>query len=116
MGFGHRVYRTEDPESKVLKRIAKRISRPEVFELAEVVETTARNILREKHPERTLETNVEFYSSLVLNAVGIPVDMFTATFACSRLVGWSAHIFEQLADNRLFRPESEYTWTGGAVT
>ena len=108
MGFGHRVYRTEDPRSKILKSIARKIAKPEVFELAEFVETTAREMLHKKHPERTLETNVEFYSSLVLNAVGIPVDMFTATFACSRLVGWTAHILEQLSDNRLFRPESEY--------
>jgi len=108
MGFGHRIYRTEDPRSKALKIIAKRIAKPEVFELAENVEETARALLREKHPERTLETNVEFYSSVVLNAIGIPIDMFTSTFACSRLVGWSAHIFEQLSDNRLFRPESEY--------
>ena len=108
MGFGHRVYRTQDPRSKVLKTLAKRIARPEIFELADFVETRARELLHEKHPERVLDTNVEFYSSLVLNAVGIPADMFTATFACSRLVGWTAHILEQLSDNRLFRPESEY--------
>jgi citrate synthase len=108
MGFGHRIYRTEDPRSRVLKSIARKIAKPEVFELAEYVETTAREMLRKKHPERTLETNVEFYSSLVLNAVGIPTDMFTATFACSRIIGWTAHILEQLSDNKLFRPESLY--------
>jgi citrate synthase len=113
MGFGHRVYRTEDPRSKVLKSTARKIAKPEVFELAEFVETTARKMLHKKHPERTLETNVEFYSSLVLNAVGIPLDIFTATFACSRLVGWTAHILEQLSDNRLFRPESEYVGPEG---
>lgn len=108
MGFGHRIYRTEDPRSKALKVIAGKIAKPEVFELADYVESTARELLRERHPERTLETNVEFYSSVVLNAVGIPVDMFTPTFACSRLFGWTAHILEQLFDNKLFRPDSEY--------
>jgi len=108
MGFGHRIYRTEDPRSKALKVIAKRIASPEIFGLAESVEENARELLRERHPERALETNVEFYSSLVLNAVGIPSDMFTPTFACARIVGWTAHILEQLSDNRLFRPESEY--------
>jgi citrate synthase len=115
MGFGHRVYRTEDPRSKVLKSIAKKIAKPEVFELADFVEATAREMLRKKQPERVLDTNVEFYSSLVLNAVGIPTDMFTATFACSRLVGWTAHILEQLSDNRLFRPESEYVGPEGLI-
>ena len=115
MGFGHRVYRTEDPRSKVLKGIAKKVARPQIFELAQRVEETVRELLREKHPERTLETNVEFYSSLVLDAVGIPVDMFTSTFACSRLVGWTAHILEQLADNRLFRPESQYIGPEGLL-
>lgn len=113
MGFGHRVYRTEDPRSRALKSIARKIAKPEVFELAEVVEETAREILQREHPDRVLETNVEFYSSVVLNAVGIPTDMFTAIFACSRLVGWSAHILEQLSDNRIFRPESEYVGPEG---
>jgi citrate synthase len=108
MGFGHRIYRTQDPRSKVLKNLAKKIARPEIFELADFVETRTRELLHERHPKRVLDANVEFYSSLVLNAVGIPADMFTATFACSRLVGWTAHILEQLSDNRLFRPESEY--------
>ncbi len=113
MGFGHRIYRTEDPRSGALKIIAKRIASPEIFDLAESVEEDARKLLREKHPERALETNVEFYSSLVLNAIGIPTDMFTSTFACSRIVGWTAHVLEQLLDNRLFRPESEYVGPEG---
>lgn len=113
MGFGHRVYRAEDPRSRALKGIAKKIASRKTFELAVSVEETARELLRRKYPERVIETNVEFYSSLVLNAVGIPVDMFTATFACSRLVGWTAHILEQLSDNRLFRPESEYVGPEG---
>jgi citrate synthase len=108
MGFGHRIYRTEDPRSRVLKEIARRVSDPEIYELATTVEEDARELLHKPHPERTLDTNVEFYSSLVLNAIGIPTDIFTPTFASARVVGWIAHIMEQLSDNRIFRPESEY--------
>ncbi len=108
MGFGHRVYRTEDPRSRVLKRLAKEIVDPELFLLASTVENEAREILKKEHPERTIDTNVEFYSSLVLHAVGIPPELFTCTFASARSVGWTAHIIEQRQDNRLFRPEAEY--------
>jgi citrate synthase len=108
MGFGHRIYRTEDPRSRILKKIASQISDPETFALATTVEEAARRILRERHPERALDTNVEFYSSLVLHAVGIPVDLFTPTFACARFFGWIAQILEQLSNNRLYRPTSEY--------
>ncbi len=108
MGFGHRVYRTEDPRSRVLKRLAEEIVEPELFELASTVEAEARELLRKEHPERAIDTNVEFYSSLVLHAVGIPPELFTCTFACARSVGWTAHIIEQRQDNRLFRPEAEY--------
>ena len=76
--------------------------------MAESVEREARRALHAEHPERPLDTNVEFYSSLVLNAVGIPKDIFTATFSCARVSGWIAHIIEQLSDNRIIRPESEY--------
>jgi citrate synthase len=108
MGFGHRVYRTEDPRSKILKMLAKQNANPKTYELAEAVERDARKLLFAAHPERPIDTNVEFYSSLVLNAVGIPTDMFTATFASARVVGWTAHITEQLADNRLIRPSANY--------
>ncbi len=108
MGFGHRIYRTEDPRSKVLKGIASKISDPKTFALANTVEEVARRILQQRHPERPLDTNVEFYSSLVLNAVGIPTDLFTPTFACSRVFGWIAQILEQLENNRIFRPTTEY--------
>jgi citrate synthase len=113
MGFGHRIYRTEDPRSRILKSIAKQIANPKTFELASTVEAKARKILQARHPERALDTNVEFYSSLVLNAVGIPSDMFTATFASARVVGWTAHIIEQLSDNRLIRPSAEYVGPEG---
>jgi citrate synthase len=113
MGFGHRIYRTEDPRSRALKEIAKKIADPEIYELAATVEDDARELLRKAHPDRVLDTNVEFYSSLVLHAVGIPSDMFTPTFACARVVGWVAHIMEQLKDNKIFRPESEYVGPEG---
>lgn len=108
MGFGHRVYRTEDPRSKILKKLARENADPKTFALASKVEKEARRLLSAEHPERPLDTNVEFYSSLVLNSVGIPTDMFTPTFACARAFGWVAQIMEQLADNRLYRPASEY--------
>jgi citrate synthase len=113
MGFGHRVYRTEDPRSKILKNLAKQIANPKTFELAETVERDARKLLQTAHPERPLDTNVEFYSSLVLNAVGIPTDMFTSTFASARVAGWTAHILEQLADNKLIRPSANYVGPEG---
>jgi citrate synthase len=113
MGFGHRVYRTEDPRSKVLKALARENANPNLFSLAEAVEAEARRLLHERHPERVIDVNVEFYSSLVLHSVGITPDMFTPTFACSRVVGWMGHIIEQLSDNRIFRPSSEYTGPEG---
>src|SRR5260370_8993171 len=76
MGFGHRIYRTEDPRSKVLKRLAKEIVEPRLFELASTVEAEARELLRKEHPERAIDTNVEFYSYLVLNYAGFPPTLF----------------------------------------
>lgn len=113
MGFGHRVYRTEDPRSKVLKTLARENADQKMFALADIVEKEATRLLHAEHPERPLDTNVEFYSSLVLNAVGITPDMFTPTFASARVVGWTAHIMEQLSDNRLIRPSSEYVGPEG---
>lgn len=113
MGFGHRVYRTEDPRSRILKEIARQIVDPALFKLATTVEDTARRLLREQHPERPIDVNVEFYSSVVLHAVGIPPELFTCTFACARTVGWTAHILEQLQDNRLYRPDAEYIGPDG---
>ncbi|MHB1909172.1 MAG: citrate/2-methylcitrate synthase [Nitrososphaerales archaeon] len=108
MGFGHRIYRTEDPRSKILKELARQNAAQKIFSLAETVESEARSLLSAEHPERPLDTNVEFYSSLVLDSVGIPIDMFTPTFASARIFGWIAQIMEQLADNKLFRPDSRY--------
>jgi citrate synthase len=108
MGFGHRVYKTEDPRAEELREMA-RIADPEQFALARRVEELALAILEEQKPGRRLYTNVEFYSAVVLASVGLPSDLFTPTFASSRTVGWTAHILEQVANNRLIRPESAYT-------
>jgi citrate synthase len=107
MGFGHRVYRTYDPRAKILKKMAERLN-PQFFALASKVEEVALAILQERHPERPQATNVEFYSAGVLQSVGLPKDLFTPTFAMSRAAGWSAHVLEQVKNNRLIRPAAEY--------
>ena len=107
MGFGHRVYRTYDPRAKILKAMCERLN-PTFYALASKVEETALAILHEEHPERPQATNVEFYSAGVLQAIGLPTDMFPTTFAVARAAGWSAHVLEQAAHNRLIRPQSEY--------
>jgi citrate synthase len=107
MGFGHRIYRTYDPRAKILKAMCERLN-PKFYELASKVEETALAILHEEHPERPQATNVEFYSAGVLQAIGLPTDMFPTTFAVSRAAGWTAHVLEQAAHNRLIRPQSEY--------
>jgi citrate synthase len=107
-GFGHRAYKTEDPRGLVLHRIAKSVADPARFELAERVEHAALKGLREARPNARLFTNVEYYSALVLEAVGLPREMFTPTFAVARTAGWTAHALEQASDNRLIRPEVEY--------
>ena len=107
MGFGHRVYRAEDPRSRVLKRTAKELDAPNV-EVAEELEQVALRVLQERHPERVLATNVEYYSAVVLDAAEIPPPLAPAMFACSRVAGWSAHILEQKRTGRLFRPSARY--------
>jgi len=108
MGFGHRVYRAEDPRAEILRGMAREASTPEFFELSRRTEERALTMLHERKPDRRLYTNVEFYSAAVLSAVGLPGDMFTPTFAVSRVVGWTAHVLEQVANNRLIRPQSEF--------
>ncbi len=108
MGFGHRVYKAEDPRAKVLRSLAERTSEIDFFRLAIRVEDLALKMLHERKPDRRLYTNVEFYSSAVLHGVGLPDDLFTPTFAISRVAGWTAHVIEQLKDNRLIRPDAEY--------
>ena len=107
MGFGHRVYRTYDPRAKILKAMCQRLN-PKFYDLASRVEETALAILHEEHPERPQATNVEFYSAGVLQAIGLPKDLFPPTFAVARVAGWSAHVLEQASHNRLIRPQSEY--------
>ncbi|MGO8685599.1 MAG: citrate synthase [Candidatus Dormibacteria bacterium] len=107
MGFGHRIYKTDDPRSVLLHEVARELGGPQV-EFAEHVEATALRVLSELKPGRRLYTNVEFYSGVVMNTVGVPRDMFTPTFACSRTVGWTSAIAEQAANNRLIRPSAIY--------
>jgi citrate synthase len=107
-GFGHRAYKTEDPRGVVLHRIARSVAEPDRLELAEAVERTALAALQRTRPEGRLFTNVEYYGAVVLEAVGLPREMFTPSFAVARTVGWTAHALEQAADNRLIRPEIEY--------
>ena len=107
MGFGHRVYKVEDPRSKLLREVAKGMGNP-LVDLAIEVEEIATATLARLKPGRKLFTNVEFFGGVVMEGCGIPRDMFTPTFACSRAVGWLAHVLEQAGDNRLFRPRSLY--------
>src|SRR6188474_2181085 len=107
MGFGHRVYRAQDPRSRVLKRTARELGAQNI-EVAEELEAVALRILQERHPERVLATNVEYYSAVVLDSAEIPPPLAPAMFACSRVAGWSAHILEQKRTGRLFRPSARY--------
>jgi citrate synthase len=107
MGFGHRVYRTYDPRAKILKVMCERLN-PTFYALASKWEEVALKLLQERHPERPQATNVEFYSAGLLQSVGLPKDLFPPTFAISRAAGWTAHVLEQVSDNRLIRPQSEY--------
>jgi len=107
-GFGHRAYKTDDPRGLLLHSIARSVARPERLALAESVEKTALALLREAKPNARLFTNVEYYSAVVLEAVGLPRTLFTPTFAVARTAGWTAHALEQASDNRLIRPDVEY--------
>jgi len=112
MGFGHRIYRVRDPRADVLAQAAERFyasgGDPRLYDLARQVEATALRLLRERKPERRIETNVEFYTALLLHGLGLPSELFTPTFAVGRVIGWSAHCLEQLRDGRLIRPQSAY--------
>jgi citrate synthase len=107
MGFGHRVYKTDDPRNTLLRGVAERLDGERV-DLAKHVERQAVATLEELKPGRQLYPNVEFYAGIVLDMIGMPPQLFTPTFACSRVVGWTAHILEQAADNRLIRPSAHY--------
>lgn len=110
MGFGHRIYQVRDPRADVLKEVVRELreSGNSRLAFAEKVEKQALQILARHKPEKPLHTNVEFYTALVLEAVGLQRELFTSVFAMGRVVGWIAHIFEQEKTGRLIRPESEY--------
>jgi citrate synthase len=107
MGFGHRVYKTDDPRSVFLRGVARSLG-GDLVDFAEQVEHTTVEVLAELKPGRQLYTNVEFFAGVVMHTCGIPRDMFTPTFACSRTIGWTTHVMEQAADNRLIRPAARY--------
>lgn len=107
-GFGHRVYKVEDPRSELLHRLAKEVGDPARLALAETVEREALRALRESRPNARIYTNVEFYAAVLLEAVGIPPNCFTATFALARTAGWAAHALEQVDGNRVIRPDVIY--------
>ncbi len=107
MGFGHRVYKTDDPRSVFLRGVAERIGARRV-EFAKKVERTVVDVLAELKPGRNLYANVEFYAGVVMEHCGLPPELFTPTFASSRVIGWCANILEQAADNRIIRPSARY--------
>ncbi len=118
MGFGHRVYKVRDPRAEVLSRVADelggaRLENRRLFELAREVEATALRVLDEVKPGRNLRTNVEFYTALVLQSLGLDPATFVALFACGRVAGWCAHVIEQHGEDRLIRPQSEYVGPRG---
>jgi citrate synthase len=108
MGFGHRVYRAEDPRSRVLRRTARELGSKR-YEVAEALEAAALAALRERKPDRVLATNVEFWSAVLLDFAEVPADLFTPLFVCARTAGWSAHVLEQKREARLIRPTALYT-------
>lgn len=113
MGFGHRVYKVRDPRADVLNQAAEAFfvkgEQRDLYELAKVVEETAVRLLEEVKPGRSLQTNVEFYTALVLHGIGLDTALFSPTFAISRVGGWTAHALEHLQEGRLLRPLSQYT-------
>lgn len=113
MGFGHRVYRVRDPRADALKAAVKRLAAargrsPGRLAFAEAVEAAALQVLRRRKPDRSLDTNVEFYTALLLEALGFPREAFTTVFAMGRVAGWIAHAREQAQTGRLIRPQSRY--------
>ncbi|MDI9830706.1 citrate synthase/methylcitrate synthase [Streptomyces sp. KAU_LT] len=114
MGFGHPVYRTEDPRSRMLREIALSFGGPRV-EFAVEVERRVEAILAELKPGRELHTNVEFYAGVVMERCGLPREMFTPTFAAARVVGWSANLLEQAEDSKIIRPAARYVGPGAPV-
>ncbi|MDQ1657671.1 MAG: citrate synthase, partial [Cryptosporangiaceae bacterium] len=111
MGFGHRVYRAEDPRARVLRRTARDLGSRR-YEVAEALEKAALAELHARRPDRVLATNVEFWSAVVLDFAEVPAHMFTSMFTCARTAGWSAHVMEQKRLNKLIRPAARYIGPG----
>jgi citrate synthase len=111
MGFGHRVYRAEDPRARVLRATAKRLDAPR-YEVATALEQAALAELRERRPDRAIETNVEFWAAVMLDFAGVPPRMMPAMFTCGRTAGWCAHILEQKRLAKLVRPSAVYVGPG----
>lgn len=110
MGFGHRVYKTYDPRAAALRSIVKKFAAENhLFKLSLLVEKKAVELLKEYKPGRDLYPNLEYWAAGVLRTVELPPELYTPTFALSRIGGWSANIFEQAQNNRLIRPASVYT-------
>ena len=112
MGFGHRVYKVRDPRADVLAAAGERLyasdADRDLYRLALKVEEMTLGLLKEYKPGRILQTNVEFYTALLLHGLGLPTELFTPTFAVGRVAGWTAHCFEQRELDRLIRPQSKY--------
>ncbi|ROO91286.1 citrate synthase [Actinocorallia herbida] len=111
MGFGHRVYRAEDPRARVLRRTARELGAPR-FAAAKELEDAALAVLRERRPDRAIETNVEFWAAVILDFAEVPTAMMPAMFTCGRTAGWAAHILEQKRTGRLVRPSARYVGPG----
>ena len=111
MGFGHRVYRAEDPRARTLRRTAKELNAPR-YEVALALEKAALAELKERQPDRVLETNVEFWAAIVLDFAQVPANLFTSMFTAARTAGWSAHILEQKQTGRIIRPSARYVGPG----
>jgi citrate synthase len=107
MGFGHRVYRAEDPRARVLRRTAKELDAPR-YEVAVALEKAALAELHARRPDRVLATNVEYWAAIVLDFAEVPPHMFASMFTCARTAGWAAHILEQKQTGRLVRPSARY--------
>ncbi len=111
MGFGHRIYRAEDPRARVLRETSRELGSPR-FQAAEALEKAALAELQARRPDRVLATNVEFWSAVILDLAEVPPDLFTPMFTCARVAGWSAHILEQKREGKLIRPTAKYVGAG----
>ncbi|MGZ3519227.1 MAG: citrate/2-methylcitrate synthase, partial [Vulcanimicrobiaceae bacterium] len=112
MGMGHREYKVRDPRAQHLEEEAKKLAQtgdPKWYKIARALEDASNKVLQETKPDRRIYANVDFYSAPLFYSLGFPGDEFTPIFACGRIAGWCAHVLEQLADNRLIRPQVEYT-------